>query len=227
MKKLIVFILIFFITPNIASFSHIKHYNKIKLLKYNIYLNNELIGYHIFNFNSKGNITNVKSDAFFKVSKFGLDLISYKSKSEAIYDDNQLIKFSSKTKQNEKNKYVNIKFSDNLFHINGSSFKGKSSKDSIVSSLWNHEIVKKSKQISTISGSVNDYEVKYLGKKQIFIKNKSFKALNFHIYSKDNKKMKEKKINIKIWFDANDLTWLKASYDKLGSWEYILEEIKY
>ena len=39
--------------------------------------------------------------------------------------------------------------------------------------------------------------------------------------------MDKKKINIKIWYDSDSLIWLKASYEKLGKWEYQLAEIKY
>ena len=39
--------------------------------------------------------------------------------------------------------------------------------------------------------------------------------------------MKEKKINIKIWYDVETLIWLKASYEKLGKWEYRIETLEY
>ena len=39
--------------------------------------------------------------------------------------------------------------------------------------------------------------------------------------------MKDKKINIKIWYNIEDLLWVKASYEKLGIWEYRLEDVKY
>ena len=34
----------------------------------------------------------------------------------------------------------------------------------MISSLWNHEIVTKDKQISSISGRINNQKVKFLGK---------------------------------------------------------------
>ena len=88
----------------------------------------------------------------------------------------------------------------------------------MVSSWWNHEIVTKNRQISSVSGRIIDQKVKFLGKKEITIDNKIFKTLNFHVFSNDDKPMKDKKINIKIWYDIDTLIWTKASYQKLGNW---------
>ena len=105
--------------------------------------------------------------------------------------------------------------------------RGKTDQNTPLSSFWNHDILTKNKQISSISGSLNDYTVKFLGKKTIKIKNKIYEANNFHIFSNDNKKMKDKKINIKLWYSEIDYLWLKASYEKIGTWEYRLEDVKY
>ena len=226
MKRLFLLILIFFLFNN-KLYSHVTHYEKIKLLKYNIYFNDDLVGNHIFNFKKKGNKLEVSEKGFFKVSKFGIDLMKYETKSKSIYEGNQLIKYDSNTMQNDKEKFVSIKFSDNNLDIVGSSFKGKIEPKVPLSSLWNHELVKQNKQISSVSGSINNYKVKFLGKKKIFNKNKSYETLNFHIFSDDQKKMKDKKINIKIWYNIEDLLWVKASYEKLGIWEYRLEDVKY
>ena len=227
MKKLLTIIFIFFIFFKNDSFAHVQHYNKIKYLKYDLYLNNELIGYHIFNFIKKNGILEVNGEGFFKVSKLGINIIEYKTTSQGIYKNNQLIKFKSNTIQNNKKKYVNIVLKDKKLNIDGSSFKGKTERSSIVSSLWNHEIVTKKKQISSISGRINDQKVKFIGKKKIIIKNKSFDTLNFHILSNNNKEIKDKKLNIKIWYDSDTLIWVKASYTKLGNWEYRIADVKY
>ena len=48
--------------------------------------------------------------------------------------------------------------------IDGSSYKGKASKDAIVGTWWNHEIVKSKAQISAISGRIIDQTVTFIGK---------------------------------------------------------------
>ncbi len=227
MKKLFLLIFIFSIFLKHSSFAHVKHYNNIKSLKYDLYYNNELIGYHTFNFTKKNDILEVNGVGFFKVSKLGIDLMNYKSNSHAIYKENQLIKFKSRTTQNEKKKYVKIDFKENSLNIDGSSFKGKAHRNNLISSLWNHEIVTKNKQISAVSGRIINQKVNYLGKKKININNMTFDALNFHIFSNDNKPLKEKKLNINIWYDSKTLIWVKASYKKFGNWEYRISNIEY
>ena len=49
------------------------------------------------------------------------------SESTEIYKDDMLIKFNSKTKQNNKDKFVALYLDQNQFIIDGSSFKGKAS----------------------------------------------------------------------------------------------------
>ena len=78
-----------------------------------------------------------------------------------------LIKYTSKTQQNDKIKFANVSLKNkNTFNVNGSSFKGDAASSAIIGSWWNHEIVKNSKQISPISGRIIDQKVKYLGKKK-------------------------------------------------------------
>tara|TARA_B100001029_G_C14947615_1_gene386862 strand:+ start:129 stop:812 length:684 start_codon:yes stop_codon:yes gene_type:complete len=227
MKKCATLIFVLFLFNTSSTYSHVQHYKKIKYLKYDLFFNDQLIGYHSFNFFNKDDFLTIESEGSFKVSKLGINLIKYQTKGRAIYQKNQLIKFSSETIQNDKKKYVNIDLRENVLKINGSSFNGEIDKKTMISSLWNHEIVTKDKQISSISGRINNQKVKFLGKKDIFIGEKQISALNFHILSDDEKPPKEKKLNIKIWYDAKSLLWLKATYFKMGNWEYRLSEAKF
>ena len=142
--NIIIFLILILLFPTNLT-SHVSHYSKIKLLKYDLFLNNELIGYHNLNFNQKKGLLEVSGTGSFSVSKFGVNLMEYNTKTKGIYRGNQLIKFNSKTKQNKKDKYVNIELKENSLIVNGSSFKGKTQKDTMVSSWWNHEIVSKKK----------------------------------------------------------------------------------
>jgi len=97
----------------------------------------------------------------------------------------------------------------------------------MVGTWWNHQIVKERKQISAISGRIISQKVKFLGKQDIQIDKKNYKALHFHFLSDDNKPLKEKKLNIHVWYDVDTLLWIKSSYDKFGKWEYRLKDISF
>ena len=224
MRKFIFLFVFFLFFFNNLSFGHVKHYEKVKYLKYSLFFNENIIGSHNFTFKNVGNLFYVKSDGEFNVSKLGINLMKYSTKSEEIYENGKLIKFTSKTVQNDKKKYVNINIKEKKLNIDGSSFKGLVNDDLLIGSWWNHSIINKKKQISPISGRILDQKVKFLGKKNINLNGKDYKALHFHFLSDDNKSLKKKKLNIQVWYDEKTLIWLKSSYDKIGKWEYRLAE---
>ena len=227
MKKYSLLILIILLFSFNYASSHVDHYKKVKFLKYGLFFNDKLIGNHFFSFKKDGNLFYVSSNGNFKIDKLGVVLMNYKTESEEVYKNSQLIKYSSKTTQNDKKRFANIILNKkNKLYIDGSSFKGETDNKSIVGSWWNHEIVKNSKQISPISGRVIKQKVKFLGKENILINGKKYNALHFHFFSDDDKPPKKKKLNMHVWYDSKTLLWVKASYDKIGKWEYRLIEVR-
>ena len=227
MKKYSALVLIFSLFIYSFASGHVSHYKKIKFLKYELFLNNKLIGKHIFDFKQEGDLFYVKSKGDFKVNKLGVVLMDYKTESEEVYKNDKLVKYNSKTHQNDKKKFVNAILTDkNNILIEGSSYKGEVESTTIIGSWWNHEIVKNSKQISPISGRIIKQKVKFLGKETISMDGKNYNTLHFHFLSDDDKPPKKKKLNMHVWYDSKTLLWLKASYSKIGKWEYRLLEIK-
>ena len=93
MKKNILSIILFLILTT-EVFSHSEHYKKTNQLKYELFRNNKLIGFHNYEFERKNNQLKVKSIIVFKINKLGVDLYKYNAISEEKYEKNQLIKFS-------------------------------------------------------------------------------------------------------------------------------------
>ena len=227
MKKILLSI-VFLFTFSFSAIGHVEHYNKFSYLEYELFRNNKLIGYHKYDFIKKNDILTVKSEVKFKITKLGVDLYNYFAASEEIYKNNNFFKFSSKTNQNKKQKYVNIAFNikDNDLIIDGSSYKGKADKDVIVGTWWNHEIVKAKAQISAISGRIIEQKVTFIGKEQITVGNKQYDTLHFNFKSSDETLPDSKKLNTNIWYDEKSFLWVKAAFDKTGYWEYRIKEVK-
>jgi hypothetical protein len=225
MKKIILSIIIFLLFLNFKVFSHIDHYKNFNYLEYELFRNNKLIGYHKYDFTTENNILSVKSEVKFKITKLGVDLYKYYAESNEEYKDGKFFKFSSKTDQNKKKKYVNITLdtNENKLTIDGSSYKGNTPIDSIVGTWWNHEMVKAKQQISAISGRVIEQTVTFVGKEEIKIGDKTYNALHFNFKSSDESLPDNKKLNTDIWYDESSLLWLKAAFDKTGYWEYRLK----
>ena len=227
MKKIILSIAIFF-ALNMSSFSHVEHYKKYNYLEYELFRNNQSIGYHKYKFErNNGNLT-IDNEVSFKITKLGIDLYKYYAKGVENYKNGIFFGFNSQTNQNKKEKYVNITVDpkDNNLIIDGSSFKGKVDKDLIIGTWWNHEIVQKKAQISAVSGRIIEQKVEFKGKEEVKIGDKVYKTLRFNFSSSDPSLSKDKKLNTDIWYEEETYLWVKAAFDKTGYWEYRLKKVK-
>jgi len=227
MKKLLLSIFIFF-TFSFETFSHVGHYAKFNYLEYELFRNNNPIGYHKFDFKRDGKNLIIDSEIKFKITKLGIDLYQYYAAGQEKYTDGVFSGFSSETNQNKKEKYVNISIdtTDNNLVIDGSSYKGKADKDFIIGTWWNHEIVQKKAQISAVSGRIIEQKVEFLGKEDVTLGDKTYKTLRFNFSSTDPSLSKDKKLNIDIWYEEDTYLWVKAAFDKTGFWEYRLKEVR-
>ena len=227
MKKVIVLIIISF-SLNFQAVGHVQHYKNFNYLEYELFRNNQSIGYHKYDFIRDGNNLSVVSEVSFKITKLGVDLYKYFAKSEENYEKGIFKSYFSKTKQNKKDRYVNIIFdtTDKNLKIDGSSYKGKADKEFIVGTWWNHEILKAKAQISGISGRIIEQTVTFIGKEEIKIGDKTYKTLHFNFKSSDETLPDSKKLNTDIWYDENTYLWIKAAFEKTGYWEYRLKTYK-
>jgi len=218
-------ILITLIILPLAAEAHIKHYENLNRIEFDIYRNNKHIGKHIFSFEKSNDQLAVESEINFEIKKLGIILYKYYVKGKEIYKDGKLVTFNSKTNANGKSKYVNLKLSNNEYDIDGSSFKGKVTTDFLLGTWWNHSIVKSKAQISAVSGRIIHQKVTFLGKETLKIDGKSYKTLHFNFSSTDDKLDKNKKLNTDVWYEEETLNWIKASFNKKGNWEYKLVSV--
>jgi len=221
-----------FITVVLLLFSplslnaHVQHYEDLKLIEFDIYRNNKNIGKHIFSFKKSGDLLTVSSEINFEIKKLGVTFYKYHVKGDEIYENGNLIKFNSKTQQNKKSKYVNLVLKADDFKIDGSSFKGNVPNDYVLGTWWNHSIVEAKAQISAVSGRIIKQKVTFLGKENLNINGRKYRALHFNFSSTDKSLKKDKKLNTDVWYDEKSLNWIKASFNKKGKWEYRLIKIE-
>ena len=221
-KILILIILISF--PLFAN-AHVQHYENLNRIEFDIYRNNKHIGKHIFSFTKQEDQLIVKSEINFEIKKLGIVLYKYHVEGTEIYKNGELIKFNSKTNQNGKEKYVNLKLENGELVIDGSSYKGKAPVNYLLGTWWNHGILKAPAQISAVSGRIIEQKVTFLGKETVKFGENTYEALHFNFSSTDKKLDKGKKLNTNVWYDEKSLYWVKATFEKKGKWEYKLSSI--
>jgi len=226
MKKF--FILIFFLIYSLSSNAHMAHYNKLNKIEMEVFRDGEVIGYNYYFFKKDGDKTTVTNQIKFTVKLFGATIFEIEGYGEEKYIKDRLISFNSKTLQNNKKKYVNLKFNEKTdrFDIQGSSYNGVASVDSVIGNWWSHKILQTDSQISPISGSIKEQIVTFIGKEKIELYGKNYEVDHFKLTSKDMSLPKDKRLNFDIWFDKKNSLILKVAYSRLGNWEYKVKNLK-
>ena len=105
--KIILFLIL--VSFPFSTKAHVQHYEDLNRIEFDIYRNQNHIGKHVFSFKKLNGELAVESEINFQIKKFGIVLYKYHVKGTEIYKDGKLVKFNSKTNQNGKVKYVNMK----------------------------------------------------------------------------------------------------------------------
>ena len=198
------------------------HYSKFNKIEMEILKDGEVIGYNYYFFKKNKNETVVTNQIKFTVKIFGATVFEIEGYGEEKYIKDKLISFNSKTRQNKKEKFVNLKLNEerNEFEIKGSSYSGKASTDNVVGNWWSHKILQSNSQISPISGSIKEQVVTFIGKEKLELYGTSYDVEHFKLTSKDMSIPKDKRLNFDIWFDKKNALILKVAYSRMGNWEY-------
>ena len=225
MKKILILIVVMFSSNVLAHMDHYKKYNKIEM---DILRNGDLIGYNYYFFTRKGEETIITNQIKFSVKLLGATIFQVEGFGEEKYLKDQLVSYSSKTLQNDKEKFVNLFFDKDKdkFYIKGSSFTGEASIDNIIGNWWNHKILQADSQVSPISGSIKEQVVTFVGKEKIEQYGKTYEVDHFKLNSKDMSLPKDKRLDFDIWFDKKNSMIIKVSYSRMGNWEYRLKNFK-
>ena len=94
--------IIFFLFISTDLNAHISHYKNFKKIEMEIFRNNELIGYNYYFFKTKNNEVQITNQIKITIKLLGATIFNIEGYGEEIYNDNKLISFNSKTKQNKK-----------------------------------------------------------------------------------------------------------------------------
>ena len=220
-KFLILFILIF--PTNLMA--HTSHYLNLKKIEMEILKDGKVIGYNFYFFNKEEGIITVKNQIQFKVDLFGVEVFNFEGYGIEKHKDNKLISYESKTKQNNKEKFVNLiyKPEKDKFDIKGSSYTGFAGTNNMIGNWWNHQILQADSQISPVSGSIKEQVVTFLAKEKIELYGKIIEVDHFKLTSKDKNIPKDKRLDFDVWYDGKNAMIVKVSYSRMGNWEYRLK----
>ena len=216
------FLLIFFIffSPNLNA--HIDHNKDLKKIEFDIYRNNEKVGYHKLIFTDKNGLKEISTDIFFDIKVLGVSIYQYHSIGKEIYKNNKLIEFKSTTKDGRDKDYCNINISSNGdYNFDGTTegkfFKYSSKKDFSLGTWWNHDVLINNNFVLGQSCRSTETKVTFLNKEERVINNKKQIVQFFNV--------KGEGIDIKIGFTDNSFQWVSMDFTLKGEWNYQLKTL--
>ena len=222
MLRLLIFFLSYILFPTIAN-THVQHYKNLQRIEFDIYRNNDLVGYHKVNVKKKGdNTKEIITDILIEVKILGIKVHTYKSYGVETYKNEELIEFKSKTQDGSDNDYCNIKkISDGKY-----SFDGMTENKKYIYELtekfypalwWNHDSLLNNNYVLGQGCRNLKTKITFLNKETKKINDKN-EVVNFYNIKGDN-------LDINIGYTEKDLKWVDMKFTLKGNWEYKLKNL--
>ena len=220
--------IILFLSISTNLNAHMPHYKNLNKIQMEIFRNNKLIGYNYYFFKTRNDEVQVINQIKITIKLLGTTIFDIEGYGEEKYYNNKLISFNSRTKQNKKEKFVNIELDteSNKFIIKGSSYSGEASTSNIIGNWWNHKLLQAESQISPVSGSIKKQVVTFIEKEKIELYGKSYETEHFKLKSRNLDLPDDKKLNFDIWLDKKTGLIVKVKYSRMGNWEYRLKSFE-
>ena len=222
MLRLLIFFVSYILFPA-AGNSHVQHYKNLQRIEFDIYRNNDLVGFHKVNVKKKGdNTKEVITDILIEVKILGIKVHTYKSYGVETYKNDELIEFKSKTQDGSDNDYCNIKkISDGKY-----SFDGMTENKKYIYELtekfypalwWNHDSLLNNNYVLGQGCRNLKTQITFLKKENKKINEKN-EVVNFYNIKGDN-------LDINIGYTEKDLKWVDMKFTLKGDWEYKLKNL--
>lgn len=217
-KYLTATILLFFFAPiTICISEEIKPNN----IKFNVYRNNSLIGYHKINFSSSKNLIQSDIEIKFEVTFLGFVVYEYFHKNSETWSENTLIKLNATTDKNGETLDCNFEKISDKFIIEGTLAEEMIYEPLIPTSYWNKILVNddNKKILNTQDCSYIEFKITNLGKEKIY--NDVLETSHYKLIGNEST---GEIVDIDIWYNQSS-EWVKMIFLKDGSKiEYILDE---
>ena len=222
MLRLLIFFVSYILLTTAAN-SHVQHYKNLQRIEFDIYRNNDLVGFHKVNVKKKGdNTKEVITDILIEVKILGIKVHTYKSYGVETYKNDELIEFKSKTQDGSDNDYCNIKkISDEKYSFDGMTENKKyiyELTDKFYPALWwNHESLLNNNYVLGQGCRNLKTQITFLKKETKKINEKN-EVVNFYNIKGDN-------LDINIGYTEKDLKWVDMKFTLKGDWEYKLKNL--
>lgn len=222
MLRLLIFLVSYILFPTVAN-THVQHYKNLQRIEFDIYRNNDLVGYHKVNIKKKNdNTKEIITDILIEVKILGIKVHTYKSYGVETYKNEELIEFKSKTQDASDNDYCNIKkISDEKYSFDGMTENKKyiyeQTEKFYLALWWNHDSLLNNNYVLGQGCRNLKTKITFLNKETKKINDKN-EVVNFYNIKGDN-------LDINIGYTEKDLKWVDMKFTLKGDWEYKLKNL--
>ncbi len=173
--------------------------NKTDNLRFEVFLDDERIGTHSFNFATSGDGVVMRSNASFDVRFLFLTAYRYRHQSTETWQDGCLTEIRSETDDNGKSFRVRGESRSAGFQVSGVSERVV--KDDCVMSFayWDPRILDERRLLNSQTGEVLDVDVTEKGRATLVLGDKEIDARKYQLTAEG--------MDITLWYDGND-QWL-------------------
>lgn len=192
--KFITVVLIILSTPLHANTMKHEHF-----WKFDVYLDDEHIGFHNFSLKSIDGQQRITSNAKFNVQVLFINVYSYSHENSEIWHNQCLTYLNAHTDDNGKSQYVKLSYDDQQSIIETS--QGKHTVNQCLTSFayWAPELLTKGQALNSQTGELIDITLSYIGPEQITINNTVIDSEYYRLQGKD--------LNIGLWY-SKSRQWL-------------------
>ena len=182
-------------------------------IKFNVYRNSSLIGFHNLSFSQIGDDIKAEIEIKFEVTFLGFVVYDYYHKNVEVWSDDKLKTLETFTDKNGEELSCTVSKSKETYKISGTSRKTLSDETIIPTSYWRNELIKgvEKKTLNTQDCSIINFKIDSLGEKMIY-SNK----VKTDYYKLEGKESTGEDVIIDIWYDKFG-RWVKMIFIKDGS----------
>lgn len=166
---------------------------------FNVYLDDKIVGTHIFEVVNAGDEKEVSSTADFKVKFWFVSAYTYEHTNIERWNDNCLLTFDAKTRVNGKRTIVSGAAENSGFLVS----KGASEEllpDCVMSfAYWNPEFLNQERLLNPQTGELLDVDVELLGNENLLVRGEPVEAQRYKVTARG--------FDLMVWYSTDD-EWL-------------------
>ena len=167
---------------------------------FDVFMDDKLIGEHIFQLKEENKLHQLASNAQFKVTLLSIPVYKYKHLSKELWNKDCLYAIESSTQDGGDDYRVLGKTETNTFKLIEPTNEAFIADCPMTFSYWNPIMLKQSKLLNVQTGEYTEVQIKSLGKKLVKVRNENIEA--------DAYQLNGRNINIQLWYKDNK-EWVK------------------